>query len=46
MKKSQVSARRGLRPAAGEVEPGGVHAGRPVVGVGDEIVTTRNAAGS
>lgn len=33
---------RSGRVAAGEVEPGGVAAGRQVVGVGDEIVTTRN----
>jgi conjugative relaxase-like TrwC/TraI family protein len=33
---------RAHRVAAGQVEPGGVHAGGHVVGVGDEIVTTRN----
>jgi conjugative relaxase-like TrwC/TraI family protein len=33
---------RAHRVAAGEVEPTGVHAGGQVVGVGDEIVTTRN----
>lgn len=33
---------RSERVAAGEVEPGGVPTGRQVVGVGDEIVTTRN----
>ena len=33
---------RAARVAAGEVEPGGVPAGEHTVGVGDEIVTTRN----
>lgn len=33
---------RAERVEAGEVEAGGVAAGRQVVGVGDEIVTTRN----
>ncbi len=33
---------RAERVAAGEVEPGGVAAANQVVGVGDEIVTTRN----
>jgi AAA domain/UvrD-like helicase C-terminal domain len=33
---------RAHRVAAGEVEAGGVQAGDQVVGVGDEIVTTRN----
>ena len=33
---------RAARVTAGEVEPGGVPAGEHTVGVGDEIVTTRN----
>jgi hypothetical protein len=33
---------RAHQVAAGEVEPDGAHAGRQVVGAGDEIVTTRN----
>lgn len=33
---------RALRVAAGEVEPTGVVAGEQVVGVGEEVVTTRN----
>ncbi len=38
-----IAARaRAVRVAAGEVEPDGVSAGTAVVGVGDEIVTTRN----
>ncbi|HEV2071909.1 MAG TPA: MobF family relaxase [Acidimicrobiales bacterium] len=38
-----IAARaRAARVAAGEVEPDGVSAGTAVVGVGDEIVTTRN----
>ncbi|MDP8969540.1 MAG: AAA family ATPase, partial [Actinomycetota bacterium] len=38
-----IAARaRAARVATGEVEPGGVSAGTAAVGVGDEIVTTRN----
>ena len=37
-----ASRARAARVAAGEVEPDGINVGHQTVGVGDEIVTTRN----